>query len=280
MRARLTDATSSRRLLSTVCVSCVLTILVATPAIAVEVLFPEPLHITREITDPISGATVTVDEYCHGNRIAAVEGPRTAIVDYERGEITSIDRSRGTFSITSFEAVASAHQGAGESSKASKPWRVEPVAPGALTGGRSTDRFVATREGGGEITRIELALDRQVHLSKRGIEAILGSSYPNPSSPALEVIEATLEASPVQIQSKATGETVRYPLPVEQRTTYGSGGESLVFSNRVVRVGSELAPSDLVAIPAGFRRVDDVQSARARMLRELDSLSIPGSVQP
>ncbi len=115
MRASFRDATSGRRLFKTVCVSCILTILVVTPAIAAEVLFPEPLHITREITDPISGSTVTVDEYCHGNRIGAVEGPRTAIVDYERGEITSIDRSRGTFSVTSFEAVASAQQGAGES---------------------------------------------------------------------------------------------------------------------------------------------------------------------
>jgi hypothetical protein len=50
-------------------VSCILTTLVATHAIAAEMLFPEPLHITREIADPISGSTVTVEEYCHGNRI-------------------------------------------------------------------------------------------------------------------------------------------------------------------------------------------------------------------
>lgn len=279
MRETKTDAASGSRLFTTAGVSLVLAVLAAGPAMAAELLFPEPLHLTREVSDPISGTTVVVDEYCHGNRIAAVQDSRTTVVDYERDEITTIDRARETYSVASFETHA-ATLPTEQSAKARAPWNVTSVAPGALVGGRATDRFLATREGTEEISQIELALDRQVRVTRAGLEALLGSSWPSPSGPALEVIDAALGSAAVQMKFNTTGDAVRHPLPIEQRTTYGSGGESLVFSNVVVRVGSELAPSDLVAIPAGFRRVEDVRSARARMLRELDSLFIPGSVQP
>ncbi len=268
-------------LFSTVRVSSVLAlfaILASTSSASADVLFPEPLHLTREISDPIAGTSVVVEEYCHGNRIAAVHGARTTVVDYERGEITTIDRSRGTYSIESFEARAKTLPE--QSAKLRTPWSVTPVSPGTTEGGRVTDRFLATRDGDREIVQIELALDRQVRLTEAGLEALLGSSWPSPSAPALEIIDAVLGTGSVQAKSNMTGNSVRRPLPIEQRTTYAAGGESLVFSNRVVRVGSELVPSDLVAIPAGARRVEDVGSMRAQMLRELDSLSIPGSVQP
>jgi hypothetical protein len=46
---------------------------VALPAVAAPVLFPTPLHITREVTDPVTATTTVVDEYCHGNRIDQIE---------------------------------------------------------------------------------------------------------------------------------------------------------------------------------------------------------------
>ena len=279
MRDTLRAAFSVIRLFTTAGVSLVLVVLAVGPATAAELLFPEPLHLTREIQDPISGLTTVIEEYCLGNRIAAVAGARTTIVDYERGEVTTIDRASGTFTIESFETLAKASFPE-QSAKKSVPWNITVVAPGSTSGGRVTDRFVATRQGEGELAQIELALDRDVRVTRAGLEVLLGSAFPTSSAPALEIIDAVVGTGAVRVQSNMTGNSVRHPLPIEQRTTYAAGGETLVFSNRVVRVGSELAPSDLVAIPAGARRVESFTSARARMLRELDSLSIPGSEKP
>ncbi len=80
---------------------------VATSAQAAQaVLFPAPLHITREVTDPITGSKAVIDEYCHGNRVVAVSGRRTSIVEYDKGHITVIDFGAGTYSHTKFELVA------------------------------------------------------------------------------------------------------------------------------------------------------------------------------
>ncbi|HUP49909.1 MAG TPA: hypothetical protein VNA04_14070, partial [Thermoanaerobaculia bacterium] len=79
---------------------------VALPAPAV--LFPEPLHLVREIEDPISGTTVRIHEYCAGDRIVTVNGSLVVIADYGRQELTEVDRNAGTFSITSFADLARA----------------------------------------------------------------------------------------------------------------------------------------------------------------------------
>ena len=66
-------------------------------------LFPSPLHITRELSNPVSGTTTVIDEYCQGNRVVAVSGQKTAIADYDKGVITEIDFAGGTYSVTKFE---------------------------------------------------------------------------------------------------------------------------------------------------------------------------------
>lgn len=73
---------------------------------AAEPLFPAPLHITRQIQDPLAGTTVVLDEYGYGNRLVSVRGSKTSIADYERGELTEIDRDTATYSVTRFEALA------------------------------------------------------------------------------------------------------------------------------------------------------------------------------
>ena len=49
---------------------------------AAEVMFPSPLHLTREVSDPITGGSSQIEEYAHGNRIVSITPRRTAIADY------------------------------------------------------------------------------------------------------------------------------------------------------------------------------------------------------
>ena len=71
-------------------------------------LFPTPLHITRQVHDSISGKTAVLDEYAYGNRLISIRGAQTSIADYEKNELTQIDRNAGTYSITRFDALAKA----------------------------------------------------------------------------------------------------------------------------------------------------------------------------
>ncbi|MCA1732951.1 MAG: hypothetical protein LC732_05045, partial [Acidobacteria bacterium] len=65
-----------------------------------QALFPQPLHLTREIADPVTGRTTLVEEYFSGNRAVSIAGDLTAVVDYAKGESVRIDRSQATFSVT------------------------------------------------------------------------------------------------------------------------------------------------------------------------------------
>ena len=78
------------------------------PALAAGPLFPAPLHLTRQVQDPISERTTVFDEYASGNRLISVRGSRTSIADYEKGELIEIDRDAGTYSVTRFDAIARA----------------------------------------------------------------------------------------------------------------------------------------------------------------------------
>ena len=58
-----------------ICLALGLAGAIATAASAAETLFPSPLHLTRRITDPLSGATsIVVEEYCSGNRVVTIQG--------------------------------------------------------------------------------------------------------------------------------------------------------------------------------------------------------------
>ncbi len=69
------------------------------PSTAAEVLFPERLHLTRTVSDSLSGSTSTVEEYLQGNRMISIRGSRVSIADYEKGELTEIDRDANTYSM-------------------------------------------------------------------------------------------------------------------------------------------------------------------------------------
>src|SRR5262245_33193591 len=83
---------------------------VAFSALGAEPLFPTPLHITRQVHDPITDRTFVLDEYAQGNRLVSVSGAKTSIADYEKGELTEIDRDTATYSVTRFDAIAKASQ--------------------------------------------------------------------------------------------------------------------------------------------------------------------------
>ena len=59
-------------------------------------IFSAPLHLTREVTDPISGRIDVIDEYCVGNRMVSVarKGERVSIADYGKGELPSAPERR------------------------------------------------------------------------------------------------------------------------------------------------------------------------------------------
>jgi hypothetical protein len=74
--------------------------------LAAAVLFPEALHVVRKIDDPIAQKVTTLHEYYSGNRVITTseDGTRVAIADYERSEITVVDRVAGTYSVAPFDA--------------------------------------------------------------------------------------------------------------------------------------------------------------------------------
>src|SRR5438874_8531547 len=83
--------------------------------LAVAVLFPKPIHFVRKVDDSISGKSVTFDQYCAGNRIVTVRGARVTIADYEKQELTEVDREAGTYSVTRFDEIAKAKPRAAQS---------------------------------------------------------------------------------------------------------------------------------------------------------------------
>lgn len=239
-----------------------------------EVLFPQPLHLTRRIEDPVSHTTSTVDEYCAGNQIVTISAARVAIVDYGRQQLTEIDRAAGTYSITPFEELAKASGDPAATKTAdAKDWKTTPLGVKASrAGGRSVDAFELTLDNPsrGRMT-IEVGIDAHVPLSRSAVEVLIGASYPNARRPEHEAL-LRAAAAPQRDRdaiTKAAAETT-YGLPVDQSITYVMGAESLTMRSSIVDVRSELAPPDLVTIPPGARQVESRAVRLAREQRELD----------
>ncbi|HUR80795.1 MAG TPA: hypothetical protein VM733_08515 [Thermoanaerobaculia bacterium] len=192
------------------------------------VLFPAPLHLTREVTDPIRGSKSVIEEYCHGNRVVSVSGHRTAIAEYDKGTVTTIDFDAGTYSVATFDELAKAWP----APKSSPAMRVTP--------------------------------DPHHTVSREAAEVLLGAAYPLP--PLSDKVLGTLRSGS-RMASNSAGAPVEYALPAEQIVELGEG---LELRNSVVRVGSELAPADVMSIPPGARRVEAKELALRRMAAELD----------
>ena len=235
-------------------------LLLASRAAASDVLFPAPLHITREVSGPFSERKHVIDEYCHGNRVVSISGNRTAIADHAKREITLIDFAAGTYSVTKFEDVARAQDKAKIATTARKEppeWRVESRG-GRVIASRPGEMHEVERKRDAGRHLIRLTADRQITLSRAAAEALLGTSYPNPTSDAGEIVVSTLRSAD------------KYSLPLQYDIVLEVEGQTVETHNVVTRVGHELPPPDLIAIPPGAKLVESDAVAARRLLDELD----------
>jgi len=247
-------------------------------AFAAAPLFPTPLHITRQVHDPIAGTTNVLDEYGIGNRLISIRAERTSIADYEKGELMEIDRKTGTYSITRFDAVAKVAQVTG-APVATKTGGLKPAAPQSLgmkatRTGRNAEFFEA--EVDGEVKqRVEIAVDRSTLVSKEALEVLLGAAYPGVRRPEHDaVLSAARSQRPRGVMTQSESSEPAFAIPVEQTIHYELDGQQLEFRTSVVRLGTETPPADLVSIPPGARLV---VSRYVAVMQELEKLEHPGT---
>jgi len=229
-------------------------------------LFTKPLHVTRAVDEPLSGKSFVVEEYCFGNRVVTTRGDRTVIADYERREITEIDRANATYSVTKFDDVAAAHG----------PRRVRtsdaPLlrAGSERRGGRNVEVFTADDRAAR--LRAEIAVDPTIELSRDAFDVVVGAAYPADGGPAADLARGAAKISRVTASAAGTNAADRYGLPIEQIVRWDAAGETITSSNRVTRVGEEMAPPDLIAIPPGARRIESHRLETRRLSDEIDSV--------
>lgn len=269
-------------------------VLTTSAVYAAEVLFPQPLHLTRRIEDPVSQTTSTIHEYCAGNRVVTVNGDRVAIADYAKQELTEIDRGAGTYSVTSFADLAkatpspvrrslTAAANATSVAPAAPRWKNAPLGMKSSGAGRSMESYELTMDRpSGEKVKLEVGVDRGVRLSRAAVEVLIGASFPNPRSDEHDAILEAAGAAPAKsvnrlVTTNAANST-DYGLPVEQVTSFEVENERLTVRNAIVDVRSEMAPDELLTIPPGATRVESHAVRLARELRELDQL--PSQSQP
>jgi hypothetical protein len=219
-------------------------LLLALNASAAEVLFPKPLHLTRRIEDPFSKSPLVVEEYCAGNRVITVRGERVVIADYDRQELTEIDRIAGTYSVTRFDEIAKI----APARKAQALMTPRALGLSRAESGRAVERFEAISE---HVT-IEFGVDRAIALERPAIEVLLGASYPYQPAPQHEAV--------LSVDG----------LPLEQTITHQFEGRQIVVRNVITRVAGETAPAELATIPPGARRVESRFTATTRTAGELD----------
>lgn len=259
--------------------SALMCLVLGPAAIAAAPLFPTPLHITRQVHDPISGKTSVLEEYGVGNRLISIRAERTSIADYEKGELIEIDRNAGTYSVTRFDAIAKAAQLTGGVLE-TKAGGLKPSAPPRSAGmkatrtGRNAEFFEADVDGDVK-QRIEVGVDRANLISKEALEVLLGAAYPGVRRPEHDaVLSAARSQRPRGVASQSEAGEPAFALPVEQIVRYEIDGQQLEFRTSVVRLGSESPPADLVSIPAGARLV---VSRYVAVVQELEKFEHPVS---
>jgi hypothetical protein len=230
-------------------------------------LFDAPLHVTRNVEEPISGKTLTVDEYYFGSRVVTVRGSRTVIADYDKREVTEIDRAAGTYSVTKFEDVAAA-RGA---RRATQTDISVQRSGNDRRGGRSVDLFTADDKNSG--MHAEVAVDANVELTKDAFDVVVGAAYPAGVTAGTEIARGAARRSRVTAAANgmAAPSAERYGLPIEQTFRWHVGKETVTATNRITRVGDETVPPDVIAIPAGARRVESRRIEANRLAGEIDS---------
>jgi len=240
---------------------------VAIAASAADVLFPQPLHITRRIEDSVSQSSTTLHEYCLGDQIITVNGERVSIADYGKQELTEIDRAAGTYSVTRFDELARAMAAVAPPRRAEARLSTEHAWKTKAIG---SDAYEVANES----MTMEIAVDRNVQLSRKALEVLIGASFPNPRSATHDAILRTSVVSREgdrRVATNAVAEDV-HALPIKQNVTIAAEGETVTIRNSVVDVRSELAPPGVATIPPGSRLVEARAVRLARELKELDRL--------
>lgn len=252
--------------------SALLTTLVGVPELSAQSaspLFPEPLHLVRQIEDSISGSTSTIHEYCAGDRIVASRDGVVVITDYAARTITEIDHLQRTHSVATFDEIARSAPPRAAVRRAAAAHDVRPADAGSASAASRIDRFVFESDD----LRIEIGVDRSVRLSKAALEVLSGSAYPNRRELEHEAVLAAARAASPRIQSSSTSTSVEtFGLPVEQRIVHEIDGETAEVRNRVLQVSRELPPVELAMIPAGSSRIENRRVRAARELEDLDRL--------
>jgi len=255
------------RLLS---VSLLASLALAVPAAAADVLFPTPIHLTRQVHDSIGNATTVVDQYCYANRVVAVSGAVTTIADYGKGELTEINREDGTYSVTRFDEVAKALRVNAPAEPPSKSeWKVRNTGLTQLRTNRATDAYEAELEEEHMKRTTRVAVDRSISLSKDALDVLIGAAYPNNRKIEDQVVvEAAKARGNVASNSDAKN---TYALPVEQHNTFVIDGNRAEQRDVVTRVGEELAPPDIIAIPPGAKLVESRLVQRMHAIEQIES---------
>lgn len=252
------------------------------PLLAAEVLFPTPLHLTRRVHESIGGGTTTVEQYCYGNRVITVRGPITTVADYDKSEITEIDRESGTYSISRFDQIAKAlnpRSLPATSPSSKQAWELRKVGRAGALSTRSTEIFEADRKDEAVTRHLRIGIDGSVALSKDALDVLTGSAFPaNPKEEDVAIASAAKGRGLAAASQAAGGAKAaeRYGLPVEQLFRFDVEGQTAEYRDVVVRVGEEVPPADLVAIPAGAKLVESRLIKTTRMIDAIDRLPLDG----
>lgn len=264
----------------------------ATPAFAAT-LFPQPLHLVRQIDDPVANGRMTVHEYCIGDRMVTVNGPRVTIADYAKQELVEIDRKAGTYSITRFSematllksqrgmrpAAADDTANLAARTRGEDEWSATPLGTKSFASGRAFEAYAFARGRVGDQRRIEVGIDRRVTLSRDAVEVLVGAAYPNDRTPEHDVLvraSAGMRDPRNDDSGSAAAAAVQatYALPAEQSTTFELAGQTVTVHNSIVSVTNEAPPDDVMQIPPGATQVESRVTRLVRELRDLDQ--IPG----
>jgi hypothetical protein len=265
---------------------------------AAAVLFPEPLHLVRRVADPISGKETTLQEYCSGNRVVTVSGAKVVIADYDKQQLTEIDRDAGTYSVTRFEEIARANgavrrpaetAAALRSGPRGSLWKATPLGARASASGRTLETYAYDREEAGEKRHIEVGVDRRVALSRDALEVLIGTAYPSSATAEHEVlmraaggesVAASVASNSADSGGGASARATAYALPAEQSMSWEAGGTKMTMTSSVLSVSTDNAPDDVMTIPPGAKLVESRITRLVRELRELDELAPTPAATP
>lgn len=249
-----------------------LVVLAAANATAADPLFPSPIHLTRRVVDPISGSETVIDEYLYGNRVVSVTASKTAIADYDKGELLEIDRQAGTWSVTKFEEIAKARPAPIRhrlQSVRADDWNVQ-TRGAATKAGRSATAIEAIRDSGGsEFSRLNVVVDGEIRLSREAFDVLTGAAWPNDRNEEHDVLRRAARA---ETSSPAGQRLERFALLLEKRVVIEIDGQTIETRDEVLRVAHDLPSARQLEIPRGATKVESRLVLRHKLLDELDRL--------